>query len=92
MLTLFFTSYFLLIFVLYVGTFHFNFVKKNSVQFNFFDTNFSFYLEKTNWLECQKTQKKIVPICFWLPMRRKKQTELLKTENVSYFLTAPPPY
>jgi hypothetical protein len=85
MLTLFFTSYFLLIFVLYVGTFHFNFVKKNSVQFNFFDTNFSFYLEKTNWLECQKTQKKIVPICFWLPMRRKKKQNYLKPKMYLIF-------
>jgi hypothetical protein len=92
MLTLFFTSYFLLIFVLYVGTFHFNFVKKNSVQFNFFDTNFSFYLEKTNWLECQKTQKKNCTYLFLVTDAKKKKTELLKTENVSYFLTAPPPY
>jgi hypothetical protein len=72
MLTLFFTSYFLLIFVLYVGTFHFNFVKKNSVQFNFFDTNFSFYLEKTNWLECQKTQKKLYLFVFGYRCEEKK--------------------
>jgi hypothetical protein len=53
---------------------------------------FHFIWKKQIGWNVRKRKKKIVPICFWLPMRRKKKTELLKTENLSYFLTAPPPY
>jgi dolichol kinase len=74
-----FTFYFLLIFVLYVATFHFYFVKESSVQFNFFLIQiFHFIWKKQVGRNVRKGKKRRLFLFFWLPMRRKKKQNYLK--------------